>query len=49
MATLWVFAENGQARAFYEHRGWDFDPGGPGNEPRAWEEPAARYRRELQP
>ncbi len=46
-ATLWVFAENGQARAFYDRRGWAFDPEGPGNEPQPWEEPAARYRREL--
>ncbi len=46
-ATLWVFAENGQARAFYERRGWRLDPGGPGNEPQPWDEPAARYRVEL--
>jgi len=46
-ATLWVFAENGQARGFYEDRGWVLDAAGPGNEPQRWDEPAARYRLEL--
>ncbi|HVP02914.1 MAG TPA: GNAT family N-acetyltransferase [Solirubrobacteraceae bacterium] len=43
-ATLWVFEQNDQARAFYERHGWVLDPDGAGNEPEAWDEPAVRYR-----
>lgn len=46
-ATLWVYAENGLARAFYERHGWAVDPAGPGNEREDWTEPSTRYRREL--
>lgn len=46
-ATLWVFAENGLARAFYERHGWAVDPDGPGQERPEWTEPSTRYRRPL--
>lgn len=46
-ATLWVYAENGLARAFYERHGWVVDPAGPGNEREDLTEPSTRYRREL--
>lgn len=46
-ATLWVYAENGLARAFYERHGWAVDPAGPGNERPEWTEPSVRYRRAL--
>lgn len=44
---LWVYAENGLARAFYERHGWTVDPAGPGNERPDWTEPSVRFRREL--
>jgi GNAT superfamily N-acetyltransferase len=46
-ATLWCFAENDQARVFYEHRGWLYDPSGEGQEDPDWLEAAVRYRREA--
>lgn len=46
-ATLWSFADNEQARTFYEHRGWAFDASGSGLEDPHWREPAVRYRRAL--
>ena len=46
-ATLWSFAENEQARVFYEHREWVLDPSGAWQEDPDWAEPAVRYRREL--
>lgn len=46
-ATLWVFAENGLGRAFYERHGWTLDPSGAGQEGAGWEAPAVRYRLRL--
>lgn len=50
-AALWVFTENGYARAVYERRGWHED--GPAASAAAhgenWWAPAVRYRRALQP
>jgi GNAT superfamily N-acetyltransferase len=47
-AVLWTFAANEQARAFYEHFGWEPDPGAPPS-PDEWWAPALRYRRKLAP
>ncbi len=44
-ATLWCFARNEQARAFYEHRGWALDPSGAGQEGADWLDDAVRYAR----
>ncbi len=45
-AMLWVFEENGLARAFYEARGWTLDPAGAGAAPDEWYwAPCVRYRR----
>lgn len=46
-ATLWVFADYGLARRFYERHGWALDSSGAGQEDEGWREPAVRYRREL--
>lgn len=43
-AVLRVFAANGAARAFYEHRGWRLEPGTLRED--AWA-PDVRYRRPL--
>jgi GNAT superfamily N-acetyltransferase len=46
-ATLWTFAENGLARAFYEGRGWVLDEApGSSEDCESWG-PAVRYRRSL--
>ncbi len=45
-AMLWVFEENGLARAFYEARGWTLDLPGAGTAPEEWYlAPCVRYRR----
>ena len=46
-ATLWSFADDEQARTFYEGRGWVLDPSGAGQEDPDWAEAAVRYRRDL--
>lgn len=42
-ATLWVFEANGQARGFYERRGWAVD----GEMRTAADAPEVRYRKDL--
>ena len=47
VSTLWSFEQNAQARTFYEHRGWQLDPSGSGQEGADWLSPAVRYRRDF--
>ena len=47
VATLWCFTKNDQARDFYEHRGWELDPSGAGQEEPDWLDAAVRYRRTV--
>jgi ribosomal protein S18 acetylase RimI-like enzyme len=45
-ATLWTFAANDQAIAFYERLGWRADPAAP-THPDHWAAPSVRYARDL--